>query len=489
VWDRHCGGVRLGNLWGSPLAIVSFGVALAGVWTLGYGASTTSADTSPRTPAAIDEAGVLKAVRAEERMGPKLLEPPPNDALGLDIAIEDRDGKSMDALHRALVRAAAGEGQARLLFYGASHVASDLFTGYIRRELQTRFGDAGHGFLLPVHPWRTYRHRDINIESDGMRWETQRVRVGDAEVERVGLAGIAMMSQRAGSFGAVYTAQEGEYGRTAGFFELYYKLHPRGGDIEVFIDGRKARRISTRASKVSTGYATFRVPDAPHRFEIRTVSRRPVWVYGLVVERDQPGVVVDTLGINGSRARYQLLWDEEVYQEHLRRRKPDLVVLAYGTNESGDESPLEDYERDLSAVLQRMRDSVPEASCLLIGPSDRPMQVEERVFEDRARTARLIEVQHRLALEQGCGFFDLVAFQGGALSMVHWAANDPAYAAQDHIHYTRVGYQRLGEVLLSALLEGMPPSNESIESDEPTSAALGVEDSEDAGVVEVSRER
>lgn len=477
--------MRLGKLWGSPLAIVSFGVLLGGVWTLGYGASTSSADTSPRTPAAIDESAVLDVVRPEQRMGPKLLQPPPNDELGLDIAIEDRDGKSMDALHRALRRAEAGEGQARLLFYGASHVASDLFTGYIRRELQAKFGDAGHGFLLPVHPWRTYRHRDINIESDGKNWETQRIRVGDAEVERVGLAGIAMMSRRQGSFGAVYTAQETEHGRTAGFFELYYKKHPRGGEMDVFIDGRKARRISTRAAKVSNGYAAFRVPDASHRFEIRTLSKRPVWVYGLAVERDQPGVVVDTLGINGSRVRYQLLWDDEVYQEHLRRRKPDLVALAYGTNESGDESPLEDYERNLRAVLQRIRDTVPEASCLLIGPSDRPMQVEERVFEDRTRTAQLIEVQHRVALEQGCGFFDLVAFQGGALSMVQWAANDPAYASQDHIHYTRVGYQRLGEVLLSALLEGMPASTGA----EPESAPPANEGSGDAGAEEVSAER
>ena len=452
--------MRLGKLWGSPLAIVLVGVAVMGVWTLGYGASTTSADTSPRTPASIDESGVVAAVRSGQRMGPKLLQPPPNDELGLDIAIEDRDGKSMAALHRALTRAAAGEGQARLLFFGASHVASDLFTGYIRRELQTRYGDAGHGFLLPVHPWRTYRHRDINIESDGERWETQRIRVGDSEVERVGIAGIAMMSKRPASFGAVYTAEEGEYGHTASFFELYYMKHPRGGDLDVLIDGRKARRISTRAAQVSTGYATFRVPDAPHRFEIRTLSKRPVWLYGLAVERDQPGVVVDTLGINGSRVRYQLLWDDEVYREQLRRRNPDLMVLAYGTNESGDESPLEEYEADLRAVVKRMRDAAPEASCLLIGPSDRPMQVEERVFEDRSRTARLIEVQHRVALEHGCGFFDLVAFQGGALSMVQWAANDPAYASQDHIHYTRVGYQRLGEVLLSALLEGMPESGE-----------------------------
>ena len=450
--------MRLGKPWGSPLAVVLAGMAAAGVWTLGYGASTSFADTSPKTPAALEELGVLQAVRSRQRMGPKLLEPPRNDELGLDIAIEDRDGKSMSALHRALARAAAGEGQARLVFYGASHVASDLFTGYIRRELQARYGDAGHGFVVPVHPWRSYRHQDINIESDGDRWETHRIRVGDSEVELVGLAGVAMTSMRPGSFGAVYTAEEGEHGRTASFFDLYYMKHPRGGDIDVLIDGRTARRISTKGPTAAAAYATFRVPDAPHRFEIRTTSKRPVWLFGLAVERDQSGVVVDALGINGSRARYQLLWDPEIYQEHLRRRKPDLVVLAYGTNESGDESPLEDYERDLRTVVERMREAVPEASCLLIGPSDRPVQVEERVFEDRSRTARVIEVQHRVALERGCGFFDLVAFQGGALSMVQWAANDPAYASQDHIHYTRLGYQRLGEVLLSALLEGMPES-------------------------------
>jgi lysophospholipase L1-like esterase len=455
VRDRHGEGVRLGIPWDSPLAVVLVGVTLASVWTLGYGASSSSADAKPKAPAAIDETAMLNAVRSSQRMGPKLLQPPPSDKLGLDIAIEDRDGKSMRALHEALARAEAGEGQARLLFYGASHVAGDLFTGYIRRELQRRYGDAGHGFVVPVHPWRTYRHRDINIESDGKRWTTHRIRVGDSEVEKVGLAGIAMESRLPGSFGAVSTTEDNEFGRAADFFELYYLQHPRGGDMDVLIDGRRARRISTRSSKTSTAYATFRVPDTGHRFEIRTLSRRPVWVFGVAVERDRPGVIVDTLGINGSRARYQLLWDDDIYREHLQRRRPDLVVLAYGTNESGDESPLEDYERDLRAVLGRMRDAAPEASCLLIGPSDRPVQVEDRVFEDRTRTARLIEVQHRVALEHGCGFFDLVAFQGGSLSMIQWAANHPAYASQDHIHYTRLGYQRLGEVLLSALLEGM----------------------------------
>ena len=478
--------MRLGNLWGSPVAVVLAGVLLAGVWTLGYGASSTSADTSPRTPAAIDETEVLKAVQSSQRMGPKLLEPPPTEELGLDIAIEDRDGRSMQSLHEALGRAERGEGQARLVFFGASHVASDLFTGHIRRELQDRYGDAGHGFVVPVHPWRTYRHRDINIESDGKRWETHRIRVGDGEIERVGVAGVAMSSRFPNSFGAVSTTEENSHGRTADFFELYYLEHPRGGEMDILIDGRRARRVSTRASKAAPAYAKFRVPDAGHRFEIRTLSRRPVWLFGVAVERDVPGVIVDTLGINGSRARYQLLWDDAIYREHLQRRNPNLVVLAYGTNESGDEAPLEDYERDLRTVVRRVRDAVPDASCLLIGPSDRPMQVEERVFEDRTRTSRIIEIQHRVALEHGCGFFDLVAFQGGSLSMVQWAANDPAYASQDHIHYTRLGYQRLGEVLLSALLEGMPASTDGA-LDAPPSAA--VVDGADAGADEDSLAR
>ena len=37
---------------------------------------------------------------------------------------------------------------------------------------------------------------------------------------------------------------------------------------------------------------------------------------------------------------------------------------------------------------------------------------------------------------------------------VEWAAADPAFGAPDHIHYTRRGYERLGEALLGAMMRG-----------------------------------
>ena len=447
---------------GAPLPVVSIGIVAAGLWTFAYGYSIGQADTRKGDETKVGSSTPLTAgmVDLAVNVGTRLLKAPNPDELGLDIAIQDRDGQSMKSFHQALKRAQAGTGQARILFYGASHVAGDIFTGHIRRELQQRYGDAGHGFVQPVHPWRSYRHRDITIESNHEKWKTHRITVNDSKIERVGLAGVAMESKKAGTYGRLLTAEKGVFGRSASLFELYYFKQPRGGEFEVTIDGKSVKRINTRSLRYRAGYATFRVPDASHRFEIEVVGRGPVRIFGVAVEREVPGVVVDTLGINGARARYQLLWDDALYKEHLRRRNPDLIVLAYGTNESGDDTPIALYEERLHKMLSRVRKTLPDASCLLIGPSDRPLQVDERVYENRPRTNDVIEVQRRVAIHNGCGFYDLVAFQGGPMSTVQWAANEPTYAAQDHIHFTRRGYERLGRALLLALMEGFEQPTE-----------------------------
>lgn len=393
----------------------------------------------------------------ERREPPRLRREPGEEAIpGLEIAIEDLDGRSMDRFHAALARAARGEGQARLVFYGASHTAADLYTGLLRNALQSRYGDAGPGFVLPVHPWRRYRHHQLTIESNGDEWQTLKIGPAPNVLDHYGLAGVAVEASHVGAWGRIITPTEG-LGSKVSRFELFYLEQPNGGTFEVLIDDQVVRRIPTAAPERAPGYATFDVPEGPHRFEVRIVEEGPVRIFGVAAERDTPGVIVDTLGINGSRARAHLLWEENLYREHLQKRKPDLVVLAYGTNESGDDQPISEYEAELHQVVARVRSAVPEASCLLIGPSDRPVPLGKNGkdgYSDRPRTREIIEAQWRVALSHGCGFFDMVAFQGGPLSMVAWNQIDPPYAAPDHIHFRRRGYERLGEVLLGALLEG-----------------------------------
>ena len=147
-----------------------------------------------------------------------------------------------------------------------------------------------------------------------------------------------------------------------------------------------------------------------------------------------------------------------MHQQYLRMLDPNLIVLAYGTNESGDDDhPIESYEASLRSVVARIRGTTPNASCLLIGPSDRPMQGEDGELVDRPRTHQVIDAQRRVSRDFGCAFFDLVAFGGGPMSIVEWAAADPAYAQRDHIHYTVRGYRRLGEVLHDALMADFEP--------------------------------
>ncbi|MGB0679708.1 MAG: hypothetical protein ACPGUV_08620, partial [Polyangiales bacterium] len=208
----------------SPLGIVALAAAALSLWTCAYNSVAGPKAVEPSTAAkaqtearqqqrpASSPASPLQPSKARPAPhgyaygdhGPRLLAPRPAEGqLGLPIAIQDRDGQSMQALHHALRRAALERGQARLLFYGASHVASDLFTGEIRRRLQARFGDAGRGFVLPVHPWRHYHRAGLKIESNRRRWQAHRVRVHTAEDDIYGLAGVFVESSKAGAFGRI----------------------------------------------------------------------------------------------------------------------------------------------------------------------------------------------------------------------------------------------------------------------------------------------
>jgi lysophospholipase L1-like esterase len=265
------------------------------------------------------------------------------------------------------------------------------------------------------------------------------VRGDTRDIERFGLHGVFVETARRNAWAEVSTTSSGDVGRAASVFELFYYRQPRGGDLQVFLDGTPLERIRTRDAAAGPGYARYEVPDGPHSLRVRATGNGLVRLFGMALERERPGVIVDTLGINGARARYHLMWEDQLYREHLRRRNPDLVVLAYGTNESGDDQPIALYEAQLRQVVSRVRETVPNASCLLVGPSDRPARLEDGSYEDRPRTAQLIQAQHRVAVEMGCGFFDLVAFMGGPLSMVAWNSAEPAYGSPDHVHFTRVG--------------------------------------------------
>jgi lysophospholipase L1-like esterase len=366
-------------------------------------------------------------------------------ALGHFVPIENE--AALDHFHKALARLAAGnddDGKVRIMAYGASHTQADTYTGYLRAYLQSRFGDGGQGFVLlgRVNQW--YRTSDTRALHRGLTIHHARYRL-DGHDEPLGLFGAALVGRYAGSFGEIITSKTSPNTQ----FELHYFKQPDGGDFSVHVDGKTTARIQTKSERAGLGWHSVEASPGQHRIRAQLHGSGPVRLFGISAETAGAGVVVDTLGIGGSRMTSNLRWQQDCWTEALRHRSPDLVTFAYGTNEAmAPEESLASYERQLRAVLARLRKASPHVSCVLIAPFELPARAHGRLFQ--TRLVKIVHAQRRVSKELGCGFWDGYAFMGGEGSMRRWMLAD--LASTDQIHLTRRGYVYVGIALGDALM-------------------------------------
>lgn len=380
------------------------------------------------------------------------------DLLGLFVPLENTEGAPLDHFYRALRRLRSGDdpdGKVRILLYGASHTAADIYPTYLRSYLGERFGDGGPGFVALAKTNKYYRLLAFELETS-KGWKTEHAQKRESREDGMwGLLGAATSSSKKRDVTRVKPTGKPSEAPHQTRYDLHFLRQPGGGKFTVAIDGKVVKTVDTKAKAPELGRFEKTVEGGPHEVEIRPLGKGEVRLYGMTVENDSKGVVIDTLGINGTRAANHLKWDESVWAESIRRRDPDLYVLAYGTNESLDEDQsIEAYKADLRQVLDRFKRAAPEASCLLVGPGDFPQKLDGGTYGPRPRTPALVDAQRAIALEKGCAFWDTLAFMGGEGSMVLWAMAEPAMGRSDHIHLTRRGYVRMGMGLTDALMQG-----------------------------------
>jgi lysophospholipase L1-like esterase len=372
----------------------------------------------------------------------------------MPVKVPAEKARPLLAFHRALELTRGTDSKTRVLFFGDSHTASDCMTGRVRERLQADYGDGGPGFLLVGKPWPYHYHgRAQLLESRGLRATFIRKRP-DTAVLPLGLAGVAMAG---GDLEPIYVRL-----RIAGALlprgrvlhqELHFLRQPDGATLDLLLDGLPLGRLDT-AGDAEPGSFAFDVPDdGPHELEIVGPAEVPITLFGLVAELDGGGVVLDTLGVPGARARSILFWEPSLFREQVRKRNPDLWVLAYGTNEATDVAqPIEEYAARLRQVIDNLRAAAPQASCLLVGPTDFPERSKKRGYQVRERNLQINQVQRTVAAAAGCAFFDTLAAMGGPLSILEWAKRNPPLAGRDMVHLTREGYEVLGDAIADAIL-------------------------------------
>jgi lysophospholipase L1-like esterase len=363
------------------------------------------------------------------------------------VPIVDAGGHSLDRFAAALDRTIRGERGAitRIAVFGDSHVASGLFTGALRRRLQARYGDAGHGFVLLGSAWDLYRPLDVARGSTAA-WRTRRIRPRDRGPVRVGLGGAVSRTTVAGAVTWAATVP----GHPLSRIDLLYERAPGEGRLAVRIDGRMVATLGGEAQAPTSAWHTTEVGDGQHRIEVEALGPGPSTVFGAIFERSGPGVVVDDLGVPALAAPHLLAHDVGLLREHLSRRRPDLVVHAFGTNDVRWEGiDLDRYRAVVSESLARLRQAAPESSCLVLGPIDRRLWTSDGAWP--ATLEQVIERQRQAAADAGCAFWDQRAAMGGAGSMARWMASWPRWTLRDGVHLSGRGYDTLAAALIEAL--------------------------------------
>ncbi len=365
------------------------------------------------------------------------------------------------AFHRALRRLEAGEdedGKVRIAAYGASSTASDRYIGYLRRYFQARFGDAGPGFVSAVPLWQWHRHDRVKTTAS-KHWVVEHAQKKKERLDgHYGVLGASAYATHKRARAKVVASDRED---VVAQLELWFLAQPGGGTVELSGPAGK-HSVSTAAETMSPGYYVVPLQHAvPLELQLAAKGNGEVRLFGVVAEKSSPGVVIDTLGIGGTRITNHADWDEPLWRDGLMRRDPDLYLLAYGANESVDEDDeFVEYEPRLAEALKRFRQAVPRASCVLVGPQDFPMKVEpteedpepDPQWVPRPRLDEVITIQKRLAAERGCGYFDIRAMMGGQGAMEDWVTQEPALGRKDHLHLTPLGYGYLGRVLADALM-------------------------------------
>lgn len=335
----------------------------------------------------------------------------------------------------------------RILHYGDSPTTADLITSDVRRFLHQRFGDSGHGVHLIAKPWAWYGHQGFEVSSSG--WEMHPATQRKQKDGRYGVAGVSFTGS-AGAWSRLTARRPGSTRLRVSYFGF-----PGAGSLRIEAGGAFIGTLDTSLPEPAAVWRDFAFPPGARQLQI-SVEQGSVRLFCVSLENDNPGVIYDSIGLNGSWAGVLAYYmNEQHWASQLRAVDPELIIINYGTNESGFLKYIDStYARDMQNLMERVRRALPNTPILLMTPMDRGQRQAGGVIGTIPGIPRVVAIQARLASEFGIAYFNTFEAMGGPGTMGRWYLAEPRLVSADFIHPMPSGARIVGSLLYEALMDG-----------------------------------
>lgn len=353
-----------------------------------------------------------------------------------------------------------------ILHIGDSHTAADFFTGRVRDDLETRYGQGGV-LLPPGVPQAGVRSNVFAIEATA-GWNYERVRSSSPH-GRFWLSG--------------YTAEAAAPGESIDFtahrpiaftaIDLSFLTETGGGAVDVLLDGEVVDTFDLDGAD-GTPLIKRLIPVAGtavfETLTIRTDDANPVTVTGVTVHQDRSGVSYLSVGFPGATANIVLDIAPENFADDLARIDPDMVVIAFGTNEGFDDNlNIDRYTATYRSILQEITDDHPDAQIVVVLP---PLSSRDgrctaadcgpTGYECWNIPPKLLAV--REAQREVAAAFEAAVWDWASVLPTPCAIERSTqlidYYGPDRIHLTVAGYQYSADAFAEFLTTLIPPAGQ-----------------------------
>ncbi|OCG59152.1 hypothetical protein A9G41_00740 [Gilliamella sp. Nev5-1] len=320
--------------------------------------------------------------------------------------------------------------------FGDSHVAADFFTGEFRTLMQKKYGNAGIGWITPIaikgqsHAAVTWRARDWDMLSSRTLSNLD-FPMGGFIAKPIKDSATVQITAR-GSCNKNWQVK------------LTFKTLKNNSNLLSLYDANN--------NKINFSYT-----PTPKVWQTASVlSKMPLVIKGQkemelggiwLTCNQQSGVVVSPIATNGAKQTIWQKWGKNWFKE-LAVSQSDLVILAYGTNESFDETlDSNQYRKNLVNNIRMIRETLPNAAILIMTPPD-TMANEKNMPKS---FAKIMTIQKQVAKSEKTLFWDWQVAMGGQFSIKQWRKRGLARA--DLVHQTLKGYKESARIFYADLNE------------------------------------
>ena len=348
-----------------------------------------------------------------------------------------------------------------IMMIGDSLTAGDAISHGWRQALDTIYGSTGRGVVDGARPYRGYLTWGIDAQASS-GWRINGI-FGNAwqgiGSPAVGLSGWTKSASTAGEW-MTLTAEDARY--TFDRFVLCGQAGPYSGSVMVSM-GYESATIPFYSETRGPMCREVRSSSQVQTVMVRTLEDKLITINSMGTFRSNgSGVTLTNLGVPGSQLSHADRKDGSTVYTELRAYRPDLVVVAIGTNEGFNPGlDIAAYEANLRSHIRNLQLQTPAGvPIMLIGPPNAMTRNESVAHAGQVppigcETGLLVpgnlrhvaSIQRRVAQEMGLAFWDWGMAMGGPCAMYAW--REAGLTARDAIHIKKEGGERLGAILTS----------------------------------------